>query len=198
MGNANDSIPKRIARGEIVDVVILARSALDQLAADGKVAPRSQVDLARSTIGMAVRKGSPKPDISTVESLRRTLLAASSIAYSASVSGIYYETQLLKRLGIEAQVMPRSSRILNDQVGTVVARGGAELGLQQLSELIPINGIDVIGVLPLEVQRVTVFSAGVSTTARQPEAARALIHYIAMQSAALIIEKSGLEPMWAH
>jgi molybdate transport system substrate-binding protein len=198
MGNATDSIPSRLARGEPVDVVILARPALDQLVADGKVVPGSQVDLVRSSIGMAVRKGMPKPDISTVEALKRTLLAAPSIAYSASASGTYYETEMLKNLGLEAQVKPKSRRILSERVGTVVARGDAELGLQQVSELLPIEGIDFIGVLPPEVQRVTVFSAGISTTAREPEAARALIRFFTSPAAAPSISKSGLEPMTAR
>ena len=160
--------------------------------------PGSQVDLVRSSIGMAVRKGTPKPDISTVEALKRALLAAPSIAYSASASGTYYENEMLKNLGIEAQVKPKSRRILSERVGTVVARGDAELGLQQVSELLPIEGIDFIGVLPPEVQRVTIFSAGISTTARESEAARALIRYFTSPAAAPIISNSGLEPLTAR
>lgn len=198
MGNASDSIPSRLARGEPVDVVILARPALDQLVAEGKVVPGSQVDLVRSLIGMAVRKGTPKPDISTVEALKRTLLAAPSIAYSASASGTYYETEMLKKLDLEAQVRPKSKRILSERVGTVVARGEAELGLQQVSELLPIAGIEFIGVLPPAVQRVTVFSAGISTTAREPAAARELIRYFTSPAAAPIIIRTGLEPVTAH
>ena len=105
---------------------------------------------------------------------------------------------MLKNLGIEAQVKPKSRRILSERVGTVVARGDAELGLQQVSELLPIEGIDFIGVLPPEVQRVTVFSAGISTTAREPEAARALIRYFTSPAAAPIISNSGLEPLTAR
>lgn len=198
MGNASDSIPSRLARGEPVDVVILARPALDQLVAEGKVVPGSQVDLVRSLIGMAVRKGTPKPDISTVEALKRTLLAAPSIAYSASASGTYYETEMLKNLGLEAQVKPKSRRILSERVGTVVARGDAELGLQQVSELLPIAGIEFIGVLPPEVQRVTVFSAGISATAREPAAAHELIQYFTSPAASPVIIKSGLEPIAAR
>ena len=170
MGNASDSIPSRLARGEPVDVVVLARPALDQLVAEGELVPGSQVDIVRSLIGMAVRKGTPKPDISTVEALKRTLLAAPSIAYSASASGTYYETEMLKKLDLEAQVRPKSKRILSERVGTVVARGEAELGLQQVSELLPRVGIEFIGVLPpaVTVPRVTVFSAGISMTAREP------------------------------
>lgn len=194
MGAASDSIPSRLARGEPADLVILARPALDALVAQGRVVAGSQVDLVRSSIGFAVRAGAPKPDISTVEALKRALLAAPSIAYSASASGVYYETELLKKLGLEEQVKTKSKRILSERVGTVVARGDAALGLQQVSELLPIQGIDFIGVLPPEVQRVTVFSAGISTTARAPEAARQLIQHFTSPAAALVITKSGLEP----
>jgi molybdate transport system substrate-binding protein len=198
MGNADDSIPNRLARNEPADVVILARPALDALVAQGKVLPGSQVDLVRSSIGFAVRKGAPRPDISTVDALKRTLLAAPSIAYSASASGTYYETELLKKLGIEAQVKPKSKRILSERVGTVVARGDAVLGLQQVSELLPIAGIDYLGPLPAEVQQVTVFSAGIASASKQPEAARQLIRYLNSPAAASTIAKTGLEPLTAR
>ncbi|WP_418121347.1 substrate-binding domain-containing protein [Variovorax sp. 160MFSha2.1] len=198
MGNADDSIPSRLARNEPADVVILARPALDALVAQGKVVPGSQVDLVRSSIGFAVRKGAPRPDISTVDALKRTLIAAPSIAYSASASGTYYETELLKKLGIEDQVKPKSKRILSERVGSVVARGDAALGLQQVSELLPIAGIDYIGPLPAEVQRVTVFSAGVATGSKQPDAARQLIRYLNSPAAAPTIAKTGLEPLPAR
>ena len=129
--------------------------------------------------------------------LKRTLIAAPSIAYSASASGTYYETEMLKNLGIEAQVKPKSKRILSERVGTVVARGDAALGLQQVSELLPIEGIDLIGVLPPAVQRVTVFSAGVSTSRKDPAAARQLIGYFTSPVAAPTIRKTGLEPIAA-
>jgi molybdate transport system substrate-binding protein len=194
MGAASDSIPSRLGRGEPADIVILARPALDALVAQGHVVAGSQVDLVRSLIGFAVRAGTPKPDISSVDALKRTLLDAPSIAYSASASGTYYETELLKTLGIEEQVKPKSKRILSERVGTVVARGDAALGLQQVSELLPIEGIQFIGVLPPEVQRMTVFSAGVTTKAREPEAARQLIAFFQAPAAAPTIVKSGLEP----
>jgi len=194
MGNASDAIPTRLGRGEPADVVILARDALDALVKAGKVVPGSQVDLVRSSIGMAVKKGAPRPDIATVEALKRTLLAAPSIAYSASASGTYYETEMLKNLGLEAQVKPKSQRILSERVATVVARGDAALGLQQVSELLPVAGADFIGVLPPEVQRMTVFSAGIATTARQPQAAKEMIAYFTSSAAEPVIRKSGLEP----
>ncbi|MDA7417282.1 substrate-binding domain-containing protein [Xenophilus arseniciresistens] len=197
MGNASDSIPSRLGRGEPADVVILARPALDALVKDGKVVAGSQVDLVRSSIGLVVRQGQPRPDVSSVEALKRTLLAAPSVAYSASASGTYYETELLKKLGIEAEVKPKSRRILSERVGTVVARGDAALGLQQISELLPIPGVDYIGPLPAEVQRVTVFSAGITTSSKQPAAARELIRYLTSPGVAPAIAKTGLEPITA-
>lgn len=198
MGGAADSIPSRLARNEPFDVVILARTSLDELVAKGKVLPGSQVDLVHSLIGFSVKKGAPKPDISTPEAVKRTLLAAPSIAYSASASGTYYETEMLKTLGIEEQVKPKSKRILSERVGTIVARGEAALGMQQVSELIPIEGIDFVGVLPPPLQSVTVFSAGISTTAHDVEAAKALIDYFTSADAVPAIKKAGLEPAAGH
>ena len=195
MGGAPDSIPSRLQRGEPVDVVILAAPALEALIAEGKVVAGSRVDLVRSVIGMAVRKGAPKPDISSVDALRRTLLQAKSIAYSASASGVYLSTELFPSLGIAAQIKHKAKRIESERVGTIVARGDAELGFQQVSELLPIDGIDYVGPLPAAVQRETVFSAGIAAGARAPEAARALIRFLASEAARPAIARSGLEPV---
>jgi molybdate transport system substrate-binding protein len=131
MGNAQDSIPSRLARGEQFDIVILADSALDNLAAQGKVEAGSRVDLARSMIGMSVRKGTPKPDISTVDALRQTLLDAKSVAYSASASGTYLANELFPRLGVAEQMKGKATRILSERVGAVVLRGDADIGFQR-------------------------------------------------------------------
>jgi molybdate transport system substrate-binding protein len=195
MGGAPDSIPSRLARGEPVDVVILASGALDDLIKQGKVVAGSRVDLVRSSIGMAVRAGAPKPDISSVAALTRTLLQAKSIAYSASASGVYLSTELFQRLGIADQVKGKSKRIDSQRVGAVVARGEAEIGFQQVSELLPVPGIDYVGPLPAEVQRVTIFSAGIATGARAPEAARALLKFLTSPEAAPAVIESGLEPV---
>jgi molybdate transport system substrate-binding protein len=195
MGNAPDAIPQRLARGEPTDIIILARSALDEFAAKGSVRPESRVDLAESRIGVAVRAGAPKPDISTVDGLRRTLLAASSIAYSASASGVYVSTELYKKLGIEAEVMPKSRRILSERVAAVVARGDAEIGFQQISEIIGIPGAELVGPLPKEVQQVTVFSAGILTNAQQPEVAAQLIRFLSSADAAETVASTGLDPI---
>jgi molybdate transport system substrate-binding protein len=195
MGGAPDSIPSRLRRGEPADVVILASQALDDLIAQGTVSAGSRVDLARSNIGMAVRAGARKPDISTVEALKRTLLQAKSIAYSSSASGVYLSTELFPRLGVAGEIAGRTQRIESERVGTVVARGDAEIGFQQISELIPVPGIDYVGPLPPEVQRVTVFSAGVAAGAKAPDDARAFIRFLASPAAAPAITKSGMEPM---
>jgi molybdate transport system substrate-binding protein len=194
-GIGEDSIPSRLRRGELVDVVILADAAIDELIKEGRIVAGSRVALARSGIGMAVRAGAPKPDISSVDALRRALLQAKSVAYSAQVSGVYLSTELFPRLGIAAQMRAKSQRIERERVGAVVARGEAEIGFQQISELLPIGGIDYVGPLPAEVQRVTVFSAGVAVGAKSPEAARALIRFFISPEGAQAMTKSGLEPM---
>ena len=159
----------------------------------GRVVAGSRVDLVRSRIGMAVRAGAPKPDISTVAALTRTLLQAKSVAFSDSASGVYVSTELLPRLGIADRVLPKSARVLTEPVGAVVARGDAEVGFQQISELQSVSGIVVVP-LPADVQKVTVFSAGIVVGAKAPEAARALIAFLASPAAAAAITKAGLEP----
>ena len=195
MGNATDSIPNRLQRGEAADLVILSSPALAELVKQGKVVPGSRVDLAESIIGMAVRAGAAKPDISTVEALKRTLVSANSIAYSDSASGVYLSTELFPRLGIADKIRSKCKRIESEMVGTVIARGDAEIGFQQMSELLPISGIDVVGPLPAAVQRVTVFSGGVTVGAHQPGIALQLLRFFTSPEAAGAIGRSGLRPM---
>ena len=195
MGGAPDSIPSRLERGEPADVVILASAALDALVAQGKVVAGSRVDLVSSKIGMAVRKGAPKPDIGSVEALKRTLLAAKSVAYSASASGTYLSMELFPRLGIADQIKDKSRRIVSERVGDVVARGDAEIGFQQISELLPIEGRDYVGPLPEDAQKITGFSAGIAVGAKNPDAARALITFFTSPAAVPVIIKAGLEPV---
>jgi molybdate transport system substrate-binding protein len=198
IGTGADSIPSRLQRGEPVDVVIVADAVLVNFIKSGLILAESHVPLARSSIGMAVRAGAPRPDISSVDALKRTLLQAKSIAYSASVSGDYLSNELFQRLGIADQVRPKSRRIEGgERVGAVLARGEAEIGFQQISELLPVPGIDVVGPLPPEVQKVSVFSAGIAAASRNAEAAVALIRFVTSQEAAGAITKSGLEPIAA-
>src|SRR5262245_30739514 len=183
VGSAPDSIPNRLQRGEPADVVIMAAQALDELIKQGKVMAGSRVDLVRSQIGVAVRAGAPKPDIASVEALKRALLQAGSVAYSSSASGIYIATELLPRLGIADAVKAKSRVVESGPVGAVVARGDAEIGFQQISELLPIDGIVLVGPLPPGAQRVTVFSAGIAASSKAPDAARALIAFLASPAA---------------
>lgn len=193
MGTTHNAIPVRLDRGEAIDVVILAAPALEELIKQGKVRAGSRVDLVQSKIGMAVKAGAPHPDISTVEALKRTLLAAKSIAYSDSASGVYLSTELFPKLGIADQIRGKSKKIEADPVGGVVATGEFEIGFQQISELRPVKGIDIVGELPPGAQKITVFSAGIPSTATHPEAAKALIQWLASPAAHEAIQKSGLE-----
>jgi molybdate transport system substrate-binding protein len=195
MGTTHNAIPIRLERGEAIDVVIMAAPALADLIKQGKLRPDSRVDLVQSKIGMAVKAGAPKPDISTVDALKRTLLAAKSIGYSDSASGVYLSTVLFPKLGIADQIKGKTRKIEADPVGGVVATGKVEIGFQQISELRPVKGIDIVGELPPGAQRVTVFAAGIPVTSRQPEAAKALIQWLASPAAYPAIEKSGLEPV---
>jgi molybdate transport system substrate-binding protein len=195
MGNTADAVPQRLARHEPIDVVIMVGSALGKFVEEGKIIPDSRVDLARSAIGIAIRSGSPKPDISTIDSLRTTLLHAKSIAYSDSASGVYVSTELFQRLGIADQVTAKSRMIPAEPVGLVVARGEAEIGFQQISELKSISGIELVGPLPDEVQKITLFSAGIVVGSKEPEAAKALITFLASPAASKAISASGLQAM---
>ena len=195
MGTGSESIPSRLQRGEVVDVVIVAAEGIDELIKAGLIVPGSRVDLANSRIGVAVRAGARRPSISSVNALRRTLLKAKSVAYSASVSGDYLVSELFPKLGIASEMKAKSRRIERERVGAVVARGEAEIGFQQMSELLPVPGIAVVGPLPAEVQRVTVFAAGIATHSKNPDTARAFIRFLASAEASSTIAKTGMEPI---
>jgi molybdate transport system substrate-binding protein len=195
MGTTANAIPNRLERGEPVDVLIMVGYALGDLIKRGKVIADSRVDLAKSPIGIAVKSGTPKPDISSADAVKRTLLAAKSIAYSDSASGVYISTEMFQRLGIADAMKDKARQIPAEPVARVVARGDAEIGFQQISELLPVPGIEVVGQLPSELQKITVFSAGIATAAREPEAGKALIKFLASPAASAAIVKSGIEPI---
>src|SRR6266404_1800431 len=198
IGTGENSILNRLKRGEVADIVIVADAVLRQFIEEGLVLAFGQPPVARSSIGMAVRAGAIKPDLSSIDALRRTLLQAKSIAYSASVSGQYLTTELYQRLGIADQVISKSRLIGGgERVGAVVARGEAEIGFQQMSELLPVPGIAHITPLPPEVQKVSVFCAGVAASTRDSDLARSVIKFLASPEAAAAITKSGLEPVAA-
>jgi molybdate transport system substrate-binding protein len=195
MGNAPNAIPNRLQRGESADVVILASSGLEELVKTHKVVPATRVDLARSIIAMAIRAGAHKPDISSLQGLKRALLAAKSIAYSDSTSGVYLSTELFPRLGIADAIRSKCMRIDVGMVGTVIARGDAEIGFQQLSELLPIAGIDIVGPIPPEAQKITVYSGGVVVNSKQYAIAKQFLRFLASPGAAATIKKSGMQPV---
>ena len=187
-----NAVPQRLARGEDIDVVIVAGPALAQMMAAGYVTER--LDLARSGIGVAVREGAARPDISTPEALRKALLAAGSIGLSASVSGAYVRERLFDRLGIAEAVRGKTRTVTGEPVGAAVARGDVDIGFQQISELKPIAGITLLGPLPAPLQQLTVFAAGLVATGTQMEAARALMRFLASGDAAPTIVECGMEP----
>src|SRR6202167_2413823 len=144
MGTTTNAIPVRLERGEPADVLILVGYALEDLIKQGKVVADSRVDLVKSPIGIAVRSGAPKPDISTADAVRRALLAAKSIAYSDSASGVYVSTEMFQKLGIADAMKDKARKIPAEPVAGVVARGDAEIGFQQISEMLPVPGIDIV------------------------------------------------------
>ncbi|RON85684.1 substrate-binding domain-containing protein [Pseudomonas fluorescens] len=193
MGKAPEAIPNRLARGEHADVVIMVGYALDDLIKQGKVDPASRVELADSRIGLVVREGAPKPDISSVESLKKTLLDAKSVAYSDSASGVYIEKELFNKLGVEDQLKPKAKMVPKVPVGSVVATGDYQLGFQQVSELLPVPGVSFVGKIPESVQSVTRFAAGIPVGAQHPKEARALLDYLAAPAAQADVQATGLD-----
>lgn len=195
MGTTVNAIPMRLDRGEAADVLILVGYALDDLIKKGKAVAGSRVDLVNSKIGVAVKSGAPKPDISTADAVKRALLAAKSVAYSDSASGVYISTEMFKNLGITDEMKDKAKKIPATPVAEIVAKGEAELGLQQISELKPVSGIDLVGPLPESLQKVTVFSAGIASASKEPEAGKALIKFLGSSAARKTIVDSGLEPI---
>ncbi len=192
--DSSNGLLGRIAAGETADVAILTAEAIDDLIRQGKIAGGSRTDLARSVVGIAVRAGAPKPDIGSVEAFRRTLLAAKSIAYSkAGASGIYF-AGLIKRMGIADQVNAKATVIPRGFTGELAAKGEVEIAVQQISELMAVPGIGIVGPLPPDIQGVTTFAAGLFSGAREKEAAAALIRLLSAPTSVPIFKAKGLEP----
>jgi len=183
-----------IAQGGTADMTIITREAIDRLVRDGIIVAGSTTDLAQSGIGIAVRAGAPKPDIGTVAALKRALLETKSIAFSRlGASGIHF-ADVIERLGIADEVR-RKAHISDSYVGEVTARGEAEMAVQQISELMPVAGIDIVGPLPDEVQKISVFAAGIFRAARNPGGAGKLISYLAEPRLVPVLIRKGLEPV---
>jgi molybdate transport system substrate-binding protein len=187
-------IMKRVKAGEAADLIILGSSSIDELISLGKIVPGSRVDLMKSGVGVAVRAGTQGPDISSGEALKRTLLSAKSIAYSTGPSGVYLDG-LFQRMGIANELKPKLKQPPSGgSVAEMIARGEADIGFQQVSELVHAAGIDYLGPLPPDVQQITVFSSGISISAKESVAAKALVMHLKSPAAAPIITKSGMEP----
>lgn len=188
------NVQKRLAEGEPYDLIIMAGPAIEEQVKLGKAVAGSRVDFAKSGTGVAVRKGAAKPDIGLAEALKKTLLAAKSIGYSTGPSGLYM-LSVFEKLGIAGEVKGKLKQTPSGVfVGTLIATGETEIGFQQISELVHFAGIDYVGPLPGDLQRMTMFSAGIHAGAKQTEAARALVKFITAPAAASVIRKHGLEP----
>jgi molybdate transport system substrate-binding protein len=183
----------RIRGGETADLAIIGSGAIDDLVEEGIIAPDTRV-LARSSVGMAVRAGAPKPDIGSVERFTDAILKARSIAYTIDgASGMHF-AELIERLGIADAVKAKAKRQPGGLVGEIVARGEAEVAILQISELMAVSGIDLVGPIPQALQKTTVIAAGVFRGAREPDGARALLAFLATPQAANLIRAKGLDP----
>jgi molybdate transport system substrate-binding protein len=181
---------------EKFDVAILTPEAIDNLAKEGRIVPGTRVDLAKTGIGVVVKAGAPRPDIATVAAFKQTLLAAKSVAYidpkSGGSSGIYVE-RLLQQLGIAKEVNAKAVLVNGDAVADPIADGEAEIGIHQISEILPVAGTTLVGPLPASIQNYTIYAAGVGTMAKDAATARALVKFLAGPDARPIIEAKGME-----
>ena len=185
---------KRLAAGETYDLLIMSGPSIDEHIKGGKVVSGSRVDLAKSGVGVGVRAGAPKPDIRTTEALKKTLLAAKSIGYSTGPSGVYM-VGLFQRMGIAEEIKDKLRQTQTGVfVGSIIANGEAEIGLQQVSELSNFPGVDYVGPLPADVQQMTVFASGILVGAQESDAAKALVKFITTPAAGEAFKKRGMEP----
>jgi molybdate transport system substrate-binding protein len=187
----------RIEGGETFDVAVITPGVVDGLIAKGKIAAGSRLNLAGVSVGVMVKQGAPKPDVSTVDAFKRALLAAKSVAYidpaSGGSSGIYID-KLLERLGIADQIRPKAKLKKGGHVADLIVSGDAELGLHQISEIVPVKGVELVGPLPKDIQNTTIYAAGLSASAKDKSAAQALIKALAGPAAAAVLKAKGMEP----
>lgn len=185
---------KRLEAGETYDLLIMSSPSIDQHLKDGKLVPGSRVDLAKSGVAVGVKAGAAKPDVSTVDSLKKTILTAKSIGYSTGPSGVII-MRLFEKLGVLDQVKPKMKQTASGEfVGSILAKGAVEIGFQQISELSQFEGVDYVGPLPAEVQEYTTFSSGIIKGTKQEEPARALVRFLTSRDAASVYRKRGMEP----
>ena len=191
------ALTKRIEGGEGFDLAVLTPAAVDGLAGKGKLVAGSRANLARVGVGVVVKEGAPKPDIGSVAAFKQALLAAKSVAYidpaAGGSSGIYV-AGLLDRLGIAAEVKPKAKLIHGGAVAEHVARGEAELGIHQISEILPVKGVTLVGPLPAEIQNYTVYAAALGAQAKETDAAKALLKALSGPAAAEVLKSKGMEP----
>jgi molybdate transport system substrate-binding protein len=190
-------LQKRIEGGEVFDVAILTPGAIEDLAKKGKIVAGSRTNLARVGVGVVVKDGTPRPDISSVDAFKRALLAAKSVAYidpeAGGSSGIYV-ADLLVKLGIASEIKPKAVLIHGGAVAEHVAKGEAEIGIHQISEILPVPGIVLVGALPREIQNYTTYAAGLGAQAKESEAAKALVRVLTGPGAAAVLKDKGMDP----
>ena len=192
--HSTNQIVELVRGGAAADLLIAGRAAIDELASEGKIAPGATLDLAASGIGVCVRAGAPRPDIGTVEAFKRALLAAKSISHTSTGQAGSYFAALIERLGIAEQVKAKARVPAGGIVGEFVARWEAELGIQQISEVRAVPGVELAGPLPPEIQKMTVFSAGIRAGAQHAEEAWAFVDFLTSSSAQRAMKFNGLEP----
>ena len=190
-GNSPNTIGAQLRRGEPADMVIMNKAGLDDLMAEGKIAPGTNVDLARTLLAVAIRSGTPKPDVSTVDAFKKTLMAARSVSVDASTSGIYLTTKAFPRLGIAKEMEGKTIK----EGAPGVASGKADIAVMLVSEILPVRGVEVVAPVPAEIQEASIFSAAVVKGAKDVESAKKLIAFLASQSASAAIKRSGMEPL---
>jgi molybdate transport system substrate-binding protein len=190
-GSGPDTISAQLERGVAADIVILSREGLNDLVSTNRIAAHSDIDLAKTPLGLSVRAGAPKPDISTVDAFKNTLLQARSITYPSSTTGIYMATKLFPKLGIADAVIPKSS---NAGIAAV-AKGDAEIAIQPVSELLHVPGTDFVGTLPQEIQYISVFSAALVAGSDRGNDAKKLTAFLGSEKAKAAIRNSGMQPL---
>jgi len=188
------AIMARLKAGETPDMVVVTREGIETLIQEGKVVADSRAELASAGLGIAVKRGAPKPDISTVDALKRTLLATKSVAYTASGASGQYFAKLLERLGIAEEMKPKSNILKSGLAGDVVARGESELAVQMMSEILAVPAAELVGPLPAEVQSTMMFTAGTLAVSARGSEARALVNYLRTPAVGVVFKAKGLDP----